>query len=199
MKNTISNITTLLITLLLVTSCGSIKNMNPGDKKFEPPCTGKAYMSSKKAFREPGQGESIDYATSRKKALSNARSALAETVNSTIKKVEDNFVNSLEENNQEQIREKFQSNIRTVVDTQIQGSIVICEEATKNKETGRYTTYITMELSNNTLAQDIMNSFKKDEKNPSQNLDKESQMRIEFDYERFQDTFNKALEDFKGE
>ena len=97
MKNIISNITTLLITLLLVASCGSIKNMNPGDKKFEPPCTGKAYMSSKKAFREPGVGESIDYATSRKKALSNARSALAETVNSTIKKVEDNFVNSLEE------------------------------------------------------------------------------------------------------
>ncbi len=199
MKNIISNFTALSIVVLFISSCGAIKNMNPGDTKLVLPCSGKEYMSSKKAFREKGVGESIDYSTARKKALSNARAALAETVDATIQKVEDNFVNSLEENNQEQIREKFQGNIRTVVDTQIQGSTIICEEATKNKETGRFTIYVVMELSNNTLARDIMNSFKKDEIKSSQNLDKESQMRIEFDYERFQDTFNKAIEDFRDE
>ena len=205
MKTIIFKSSTIIICALFLFSCGSTKKMTQIDKKIEIldlPCSGSEYMSSKKAFRDLGTGDSMDLSTSRKKALSNARAAIAETVNATIKKVEDNFVNSLEENNQEQIREKFTSNIRTVVNTTIQGSIVVCEKTQINKETGKYTTFIVVELSTSTLAQDIMNNIKAEESkkvNENKSLDKEAQIRVEFDYDRYQDTFNKVLEDFKNE
>ena len=168
-------INTLAI-LFLLASCGSLETT------VKHPCTGNKYQSSKNFFRASGLGESKDRSTAKKKALSNAKAELASAINVTMKNVEDNFVNSLEENNVETIREKFTGNIRTVLDQRISGSIITCEEYKFNKTTQKYVTYVAVELSAKGLANQIANQISRDD-----------QIKIEFDYQKFQETFNQEM------
>ena len=166
--------------LIFVTSCGSLQSI-------KMPCDGKKYNSSKKFFRASGFGDSKDQATSKKKALSNARAELASSINVTMKNVEDNFVNSLESNNIETIKEKFTGNIRTVLNQKLSGSIITCEEYQYNKKTLKYVTYVSVELSAKSLADQIAKQLSKDE-----------EIRVEFDYQQFQENFNAEMDKFES-
>ena len=115
--------------------------------------------------------------------MSNARAELSSSINVTMKNVEDNFVNSLESNNVETIREKFTGNIRTVLNQKLSGSIITCEEYRFNKETQKYKTYVSVELSAKALADQIGKQLSRDE-----------EIRVEFDYPKFQETFNSEMD-----
>ena len=172
-----------LIAFLFVTSCSTLETT------VKTPCSGSSkYQSSNKFFRASGLGDSQDQATSKKKALSNARAELASSINVTMKNVEDNFVNSLETNNVETIREKFTGNIRTVLNQKLSGSIIICEEYTFNKTTQKYKSYVSVELSAKGLADQIAKQMSKDE-----------ELKVEFDYQKFQETFNAEMDKFENE
>ena len=167
-----------VIAFIFVTSCGTLEKPVKGMA-----CHGSKYQSSKKFFRASGFGDSKDQATSKKKALSNARAELSSSINVTMKNVEDNFVNSLETNNVETIREKFTGNIRTVLNQKLSGSIITCEEYKFNKETQKYKTYVSVELSAKALADQIGKQLSRDE-----------EIRVEFDYQQFQETFNAEMD-----
>ena len=171
-----------LAAFVFILSCGSLNN-----KTIKNPCSGGKYLSSKNTFRASGIGDSKDQATSKKVALSNARAELASIINVTMKNVEDNFVNRLQTDNDETIREKFTGNIRTVLNQKLSGSITTCEEYKFNKKTLMYNTYVSVELSAKALADQI-----------AKNMSTDEEIKVEFDYQNFQETFNSEMDKFEN-
>jgi len=153
-----------------------------GETEVVIPCSGPDYFTSDKVFRANSSGESMDMVTAKKKALANARAELAQSISTTVKVVTDNYVNSSEMNNKEQVEERFESLNREVVDQTLTGVRTICEKNVKTQE-NTYKTYIAIELSADALVAKYNERLSQDDK-----------LKIDYDYEKFKDTFEKEME-----
>ena len=176
----------LLLTGLVLTagiySCKGKKEAAPeGEVLVNNYCSGPEYFSNSEYFRANALGESLDQMTSKKKALNNAKAELAGAINTTIKSTIDNYVNSREFNNQEDIEERFEGLTREVVNQQLSGTKTICEKMTKTAE-GNYKTYLAIELSGEDLITKINERLSKDER-----------LKIDYDYEKFKETFDAEM------
>ncbi len=158
-----------------------------GEVEIIIPCSGSAFFSNKKFFRANAVGESLDQMTSKKKALSNAKAQLAGDIQTTMKVVGDNYVKSSEFNNTEEVLERFEENARTVVNQQLSGIKTICEKLTKTPE-GKYKTYIAIELSGD----DLVSAY-------NERLTKDQNLKIDYNYEKFKETFDKEMEKYERE
>lgn len=172
---------------LALTSCGkkTVSSNPAGSGKnvvIELPCQ-KEGQNTKDFFRARSTGESSDLETSRKKAKSNVRAELAANINTTVKTVTDNFVNSREYSNVEEIEERYESLSRELVDQELRGLNTICEVTTQNSETGKYTTYVAMELSGENLVTKMNETISKDER-----------LKVDYDYEKFKETFDAEMD-----
>ena len=168
------------------TNCKGKDKGAKGETRINVECSGKDYFSTKSKFRASAVGESLDQAAAKKKAQLNAKNDLAATIQTTIKATTDNYVNSREMNNKEQIEEKFEGLSREVIDQKLSGVITICEETFKTAE-GKYKTYICLELGADDLVEAI-----------NERLTKDESLRIDYDYEKFKETFNKEMEKLEG-
>ena len=171
---------------IILNSCKS------NEKKAEAPkgeveinlaCSGSEFLSDKKYFRSNSVGESIDLATSKKKALSDARTYLASSIQTTMKATVDNYVNSKEFNNKEQIEEKFEGLSREVINQKLSGVKTICERTFKDNNTDKFKTYISLEYRAEELVEAI-----------NERLTKDESLRLDYDYEKFKQTFEKEME-----
>ncbi len=165
-------------------ACKSKPKEPKGEEEIKVYCSGKEFMSDKKFFRANAVGESLDQATAKKKAQANAKQDLAAAINTTIKAVTDNYVNSREFNNKEEVRERFESLSREVINQELAGVRTICERTFKTAE-GKYKTYIAIEQG----ADDLVESI-------NERLSKEEQLKIDYDYEKFKENFDKEMEKF---
>lgn len=181
-------ITLLSASVLLIASCSSKKKIVEKDVKqrgevlIENYCSEDKHLSTSKIFRANAVGESMDQMTAKKKARSNAQSELAKTISSTMKIVGDNYVKSSEFNNKEEVTETFNEMARTVVDQELTGAIKICEKYTKT-ENGNYKCYMALELS----GEKIVSKYK-------ERLSKDEQLKADYNYEKFKETFEKEME-----
>ena len=146
-------------------------------------CSGPEFFTDDKVFRANNLGESMDQATAKKKAMANARADLASAINTQIKGVVDNYVNSREMNNKEEVAERFEGLTREVLDQKLSGTKTICEKMMKVNATGNYKCYVAIELS----AQDLLAAY-------NERLSKDERLRIDYDYEKFKQTFDKEME-----
>jgi hypothetical protein len=153
-----------------------------GEVEVTVPCSGPDYFTTKKYFRANSIGESQDQVTSKKKALANARAELAASISTTVKAVTDNYVNSREMNNKEQVEERFEQLNREVVEQRLSGITTLCEKLVRT-ENGTYKTYIAIELS----ADELVASY-------NERLSKDERLKIDYDYEKFKETFEKEME-----
>jgi predicted transcriptional regulator YdeE len=177
----------ILPLLLMILSCGSNKVNVPVDEVIQAtPCFGAGYFSTKDAFRASAIGESMDQMTARKKAMANARQELATSISATINIVGDNYVKSTENNNVEQVLEQFQSLGRTVVNQKLSGIVQVCETNTRSKSTGNYKYYIAIELG----SQELMSNL-------AETLSKDKVLQVDYNYEKFKDTFEKEMSKLK--
>jgi hypothetical protein len=172
---------------LTFTSCKNKKTTpkKQGEVLLVQHCSGPDYFSNNKYFRSNAIGESIDQMTARKKALSNAKAKLAGDINTTMKVVGDNYVKSSEFNNKEEVLERFEENSRTVVNQSLTGVKTICEKFTKTEE-GKYKCYIAIELSGD----DIVSKY-------NERLTKDENLKVDYNYEKFKETFDKEMEKFE--
>jgi len=175
------------LSALLIVGCKSKEEVGvtpkeQGEVLLEQYCSGEDYFSDKKTFRASAIGESLDQMTSKKKARSNAQSELAKTINSTMQVVGDNYVSSTEFNNKEEVTETFNEMARTIVNEQLRGAVKICEKFTKTSE-GKFKCYMAIELSADKLVAKYHERLSKDEK-----------IKAEYNYERFKETFEEAME-----
>ncbi|MDA3780966.1 MAG: hypothetical protein PF487_12215 [Bacteroidales bacterium] len=171
------------------TGCKSKKDSAKvgGETLIEVYCSGPDYRSDKKAFRANSIGESSDQVVARKKASSNAKADLASLIQTTIKGATDNYVNSREFNNVEEVEERFESLTREVVKQQLNNIKVICEKQTMTKQ-GRYKTYLAIEMSVNALEEALNNKLSKDKR-----------LKVDYDYEKYKDTFDKEMDKLEDE
>jgi len=194
--NTFSTNRTLSITLSALMLLGGLsacksKKKQAAAEAAKPPggetevkvlCSGPEYYTDDKVFRANNLGESMDQATAKKKAMANARADMASAINTQIKGVIDNYVNSREMNNKEEVAERFEGLTREVLDQKLSGTRTICEKMMKTS-TGNYKCYVAIELS----AQELLASY-------NERLSKDERLRIDYDYEKFKETFDKEME-----
>ncbi|MEM7160930.1 MAG: hypothetical protein AAF487_00690 [Bacteroidota bacterium] len=154
-----------------------------GETPITEYCSGPDFFSSKDYFRASGLGESMDQATAKKKALNNARADLAATLQVTINSVIDNYVNSREFNNKEEIEERFEGLTREIVKQNMVGVKTICSQPVKVNSTGNIKYYVALELSGD----DIVSKY-------HERISKDERLRIDYDYEKFKETFDKEME-----
>jgi hypothetical protein len=183
MKNLfrISTFVALLAAVVMV-GCKKAEKLPKGEEEVNIPCSGPDYFTSNKVFRANSLGESQDLVTSKKKALTNARNDLAQAISTTVKTVTDNYVNSREMNNKEDVEERFESLNREVVEQTLTGIRTICEKQVKTS-TGAFKTYIAIELS----ADELVKQY-------NERLSKDERLKIDYDYEKFKETFDKEME-----
>jgi hypothetical protein len=172
----------MMAAIVLISGCKSKEKTPAGEKEIVVPCSGPDFFTNNKVFRANSIGESMDQVTSKKKALTNARNELAQAINTTVKTVTDNYVNSRELNKKEELEQRFESLNREVVDQSLTGVRTICEKLVQTKE-GNYKTYVALELS----ADELVAKY-------NERLSKDDQLKIDYDYEKFKDTFNKEMD-----
>lgn len=178
------NLTILVLAALALTvSCKSKKQALPNnEKEVIVPCSGPDFFTTDKVFRANSIGESMDQVTSKKKALTNARNELAQSINTVVKTVTDNYTNSREMNKREELEQRFEQLNREVVNQSLTGSRMICEKLMQTKD-GSYKSYVAIELSADALVKQYNDRLSKDER-----------LKIDYDYEKFKDTFDKEME-----
>jgi hypothetical protein len=180
-----------LILSLGLSSCGSKKKATNVAAEEEQLvtfyCDGPEYRTDKKAFRSNAIGESQDQMVARKKAMSNAKSALAGQIQTVIKGTTDNYVNSREFNNVEEVEERFETLTREVINQQLNDVRTICQKHTRTKD-GKYKTYLAIEMSTDALEQALDNRLSKDKR-----------LRVDYDYEKYKETFEKEMEKLENQ
>ena len=172
----------VLMAAALIAGCKGKQKVPAGEKEVVVPCSGPEFFTTAKYFRANSIGESQDQVTSKKKALTNARNELAQAINTTVKTVTDNYVNSREMNNKEQVEERFETLNREIVDQSLSGIVTKCEKLMKTDQ-GTYKTYVAIELS----ADDLVSKYK-------ERLSTDERLKIDYDYEKFKETFEKEME-----
>ncbi len=187
MKNlSISSFVLFALAGAMMFGCKSKQKLPKGETEVNIPCSGSDFFTNNKFFRANSLGESQDLVASKKKALSNARGELAASIETTVKAVTDNYLNSRELNNKEEVEERFEQLNREIVNQRLQGLKTICEKQVKTND-GTYKTYVAIELS----ADDLVSSY-------NERLSKDERLRIDYDYEKFKETFDKEMDKFSN-
>lgn len=181
-KLTVSSLVLFAFAGAMIISCKPKEKLPTGEQEVNVPCSGPDFFTTNKFFRANSIGESQDQVTSKKKALTNARNELAQAIQTTVKTVTDNYVNSREMNNKEEVEERFESLNREVVDQTLSGIRTLCEKLMKTQQ-GTYKTYIALELS----ADELVAKY-------NERLSKDERLKIDYDYEKFKETFEKEME-----
>ena len=177
------SIMAVAIAAAVIGGCKSSKPKMPaGETEVSIPCSGPGFYTDNKVFRANSIGESMDLVTAKKKAMVNARNDLAQSIQTTVKTVTDNYTNSTSMDKKEQLEQKFESLNREVVDQTLQGIKTICEKPVQTKD-GNYKYYVAIELSADNLIQEYKNRLSADDK-----------LKVDYDYEKFKDTFNKEMD-----
>jgi ribosomal protein S20 len=178
------SIVAVAIAAALIGGCkGSKKDKIPaGETEVIVPCSGPDYFTTNTVFRANSIGESMDQVTSKKKALTNARNELAQSIQTTVKTVTDNYTNSVSKDKKEDLEQKFESLNREIVDQTLQGLRTICEKLVQTKD-GNYKTYVAIELS----ADDLVKQY-------NSRLSADDKLKVDYDYTKFKETFDKEMD-----
>lgn len=196
MKARIFNSINIMIAAAFVLSvglsgCGSKKKATNVAKEEEELitfyCDGEEYRTDKKAFRANAMGESNDQMVARKKAMSNAKAALAGQIETVIKGTTDNYVNSREFNNVEEVEERFETLNREVINQQLNNVKTICQKHTRTNK-GKYKTYLAIEMNVDAVEEAIQ-----------ERLSRDKQLKIDYDYEKYKETFEKEMEKLENQ
>ena len=154
-----------------------------GETEIKVMCSGPEFFTDDKVFRANNLGESMDQATSKKKALANARADLASSIQTQIKGVIEKAACRCRARRCREVGERFEGLTREVLDQKLQGVKTICEKVMKVDATGNFKTYVAIELS----AQDLLSAY-------NERLSKDDRLRIDYDYEKFKETFDKEMD-----
>ena len=178
----------LLIAAVSFSQCKSKKDVvqaPPGETRVEVLCSGPEYFSDNEYFRANSVAESQNQANSKRMALSNARAELAAQIEVTVKSVIDNYVQDITVGNRTEFTQRYEGLSREVINQRLTGTRVICEELVRTSE-GLYKTYIAIELS----GEDILNGM-------NQRISNDERLRLDYNYEKFKDTFNQEMEQMR--
>lgn len=179
----------VLGTAVAFTSCKKTKDIggtgkNP--KEIIIPCKEEG-RSDKNYFRADASATSQDMSLSREKALAAAKQKIAGLINTKIKSVTDRYVNETEVNGNSDFEQKFENLTREVVNQTLVDIAIVCERNFQ-EETGKYTTYVAIEIDKETMLNGINSGISKDQK-----------LRVDYDKMKFEQIFNEEMEKLSEE
>ena len=180
--------TVMLGAMITLNSCKGKKDLPKGEVEVKMYCSGPDYWTDKHNFRANSVGESIDQATAQKKARANAKQQIAGDISTVLKATIDNYVKSTEFNNKEEVLENFEGLSREVINQELSGIKTICEQLTKDQTTTKYKYYVAIELSADKLVQKY-----------TERLSKNEALKVDYNYEKFKQTFDKEMDRMAGE
>lgn len=168
-------------------SCKSSKKVAApeGETAITMYCSGPEYFSDDEYFRANNSGESTSQSMAKKKAMSNARLDLAAAIETKVKAVVDNYFSSYTSGQDIDDKERYEGLSREVINQELNGIRTICEQFTKT-QTGNYKCYVAIELAGDEILNGMKNRISDDEK-----------LKIDFQYEKFKEEFEKEMENFK--
>lgn len=172
--------------MIAMTSCGSSKTAQApaGDVSVYVPCSGPQFMTNNEYFRASAMGLSSDMNIAKQKAMSTARTQLAQAIETQVKAVTDDYASSYQMGEDEEAKRRFQELSLQVTKQTLSGVRVICEETMKSPE-GKYKVYVALELAGNEIMEATVNRIKDDDK-----------LRIDFEYEKFKQIFEEEMKNY---
>lgn len=172
--------------MIAMTSCGSSKTTQApaGDVSVYVPCSGPQFMTNNEYFRASAMGLSSDMNIAKQKAMSSARTQLAQAIETKVKAVTDDYTSSYQTGENEEAKSRFQQLALQATQQTLSGVRVLCEETMKSPE-GKYKVYVALELAGNEIVEAAANKIKDDEK-----------LRIDFEYEKFKQIFEEEMKNY---
>ncbi|GIV29400.1 MAG: hypothetical protein KatS3mg028_0466 [Bacteroidia bacterium] len=170
---------------LVATSCKSKKGTpiqkETGAKEITLPFSSKEYKTNEDFFRARNVGKSPDLATAKKIAMNNAKSELASNIQTTIKKVTDQYTNQRTVGNKQEFENKFEELSREVTNLTI-GNIVVKDEKVFKEEDGTYTYWVAIEADKKTIFDNI-----------EQKISNDAKLKLDYDKKKFEEIFNAEM------
>jgi hypothetical protein len=177
----------VLISSMSLLSCKSKKAAPSIDKQtgaieISVPFSTKEYQSDKENFRAKASGNSMDLTTSKKIALQNAKSEMAGLIQTTIKKVTEQYTNQRQVSNTQEFSNKFEEMAREVTNQDLTDVRVIGEKIFQEPN-NNYTYWVAIEANK----QNILNGIDK-------GISKNAKLMQDYDKKKFEEIFNQEMD-----
>ncbi|MES2560967.1 MAG: hypothetical protein V4590_14570 [Bacteroidota bacterium] len=177
----------VLIAGISFTSCKSKKVAPTIDKQtgaieIAVPFSSKEYQSDKESFRAKSSGNSMDLTTSKKIALQNAKSEMAGLIQTTIKKVTEQYTNQRQISNTQEFSNKFEEMAREVTNQDLTDVRVIGEKIFQEPNKN-YTYWVAIEANKQVVLAGI-----------DKGISKNSKLQQDYDKKKFEEIFNQEMD-----
>ena len=172
------------IGLISFTACKSKKTpiqKETGAVEITVPFSGKEFRSDENAFRAKQMGKSPDLATSKKIAFQNAKAEMAGNIQSTIKRVTDQYTNQRTVGSTQEFENKFEEMAREVVNLQLSNVKEIGEKIFKETD-GSFTYWIAIEASKKEVFDKM-----------DQKISNDAKLKLDYDKQKFQQIFDAEM------
>ncbi|MDO8999580.1 MAG: hypothetical protein Q7W45_07435 [Bacteroidota bacterium] len=178
------------IAVLSLAGCKSKKTpiqKETGAVEISVPFSAKEYRSDEDNFRAKQVGKSPDLATAKKIAFQNAKSEMAANINSTIKRVTDQYTNQRTVGNTQEFENKFEELAREVVNLEISNVREIGEKIFKETD-GSFSYWIAIEAAKKTIFEKLDSKISNDAK-----------LKLDYDKQKFQNIFDAEMKKLADE
>jgi hypothetical protein len=177
----------ILATIVCVAPSCKSKKGTPIDKQtgaieIAVPFSTKDYQSDKENFRAKSSGNSMDLTTSKKIALQNAKSEMAGLVQTTIKKVTEQYTNQRQISNTQEFSNKFEEMAREVTNQELVDVKIIGEKIFQESNK-TYTYWVAIEANK----QVVLNGIDK-------SISKNAKLAQDYDKKKFEEIFNEEMD-----
>lgn len=190
MKN---QVTKLLSAVVLLGGIASVnvacksKKVTPieeqtGAKEISVPFSGKDYETNKENFRARSSGNSPDMITAKKIALQNAKSEMAGMIQTTMKKVTEQYTNQRQIGTNQEFSNKFEELAREVTNQTLTDVAVIGEKIFKETN-NTYTYWVAIEANKKTVLEGMDKAIGQNQK-----------IAQDYDKKKFEEIFNSEME-----
>ena len=185
MKKAILILVPAIAASLVAGSCKSKKGTpiqkETGAKEITLPFSSKEYRTDENFFRAKNLGKSPDLATAKKIAMNNAKSELASNIQTTIKKVTDQYTNQRTVSSKQEFENKFEELAREVTNLTI-SNVRVKDEKVFKEEDGSYTYWVAIEADKKTIFDNI-----------EQKISNDAKLKLDYDKKKFEEIFNAEM------
>lgn len=190
MKNNIKTLTLSALAALAIIGAQSCKSKKQapslqsqtGAVEISVPFTGKEFQSDKEYFRSKALGNSMDLSTAKKIALQNAKSEMASLIQTTVKKVTEQYTNQRQIASTQEFSNKFEEMSREVTN-QVLTDVRIIGEKQFRETNGTYTWWIAVEANKETVLNGINKSISNNQR-----------LQQDYDKKKFEEIFNSEMD-----
>lgn len=178
------------IAVLSFTACKSKKKTvqkETGAVEITVPFSGNEYRTDENYFRAKQLGKSPDLAAAKKIAFQNAKAEMAGNINSTIKRVTDQYTNQRTVGNTQEFENKFEELAREVVNLELSNVREKGEKIFKETD-GSYTYWIALEADKKSVFEKLDSKISNDAK-----------LKLDYDKQKFQQIFDAEMRKLANE